>query len=123
MPRALAAEGTPCTWGPGTGGAPARIGTRVAHFAPLAGVSPPAVTVKEMRSRWGSCTAKGRVSLALGSRAADAGAASTTSWSTSSCHLRELNHGPRFWRRVEEVLPDYRERRERLRVEGRVAAL
>ena len=38
-------------------------------------------------------------------------------------HLRELNHGPRFWRAVEEILPDYRERRARLRAEGHVAEL
>jgi hypothetical protein len=33
-------------------------------------------------------------------------------------HLREMNHGPRFWRLVESVLPDYREARLRLRRAG-----
>ena len=29
-------------------------------------------------------------------------------------HRREMNHSKDFWRIVEEVLPDYRERRKRL---------
>jgi predicted metal-dependent hydrolase len=33
-------------------------------------------------------------------------------------HLRHPNHSPRFWREVERVLPDYTERRRRLRQEG-----
>lgn len=30
-------------------------------------------------------------------------------------HRREMNHSPRFWRVVEEQLPDYLERRKQLR--------
>lgn len=35
------------------------------------------------------------------------------------CHLREANHGPRFWALVEKACPDYRERRQILRLWGR----
>ena len=34
------------------------------------------------------------------------------------CHRREMNHSPHFWALVEEELPDYRERRDWLRVNG-----
>jgi predicted metal-dependent hydrolase len=30
-------------------------------------------------------------------------------------HLREMNHSPRFWDTVAEVLPDYAQRRKALR--------
>jgi hypothetical protein len=122
LPRSLAAEGRVHLEAWYRRRAERFIAARVAHFAPLAGVSPTVVTVRQMRSRWGSCTSRGRVSFA---------------WSLvllspaivdyvvvhELVHLRELNHGPRFWSAVEEILPDYRERRARLRAEGRVAAL
>lgn len=31
------------------------------------------------------------------------------------CHLKELNHGPRFWQLVEETLPEYKQYRRELR--------
>lgn len=30
-------------------------------------------------------------------------------------HRKEMNHSPRFWAVVEKELPDYRERREKLK--------
>jgi predicted metal-dependent hydrolase len=33
-------------------------------------------------------------------------------------HLHEPNHGKGFWQRVADVLPDYKERRKRLRDHG-----
>jgi hypothetical protein len=122
LPRPLAAEGRVHLEAWYRRRAERFIAARVARFAPLAGVRPTVVTVRQMRSRWGSCTSRGRVSFA---------------WSLvllspaivdyvvvhELVHLRELNHGPRFWAAVEEILPDYRERRARLRAEGRVAAL
>jgi predicted metal-dependent hydrolase len=38
-------------------------------------------------------------------------------------HLRELNHGPRFWRLVEEIVPDYHARRAWLRGAARRYAI
>jgi len=30
------------------------------------------------------------------------------------CHLREFNHSPRFWAQVEQIIPDYKERKKSL---------
>jgi predicted metal-dependent hydrolase len=90
---------------------------RVAHFASLVGVAPPLVAVKDMRSRWGSCSAKGRISLHWGLVLLPLEVADYVVVH-ELVHLTELNHGERFWLIVGEILPDYRERRKRLRSAG-----
>lgn len=38
-------------------------------------------------------------------------------------HRKEMNHSPRFWAVVEKELPDYRERREKLKKMGKTAGI
>ena len=71
-----------------------------------------------MRSRWGSCSSAGRVSLHWGLVLLPLELADYVVVHQLA-HLGEMNHGPRFWRGVEDILPDYRERRARLRASGR----
>ena len=87
---------------------------RVALFAPLLGVQPTALRVSSARTRWGSASTRGTVSL---------------NWRLvclplvlvdyvvvhELAHLREMHHGPAFWALVAGVLPDYAERRAALR--------
>ncbi|MGD0998977.1 MAG: SprT family zinc-dependent metalloprotease, partial [Thermoleophilia bacterium] len=93
------------------------LAARVAHFSPLVGVAPPVVTVKAMRSRWGSCSSRGRISLHWGLVTLPS---ALTDYVVvhELCHLHEMNHGVAFWRRVEAVVPDHRARRVRLRAAG-----
>ncbi len=93
------------------------LNERIRHFAPLVGVAPPTVRIKEMHSRWGSCSAKDRVSLHWGLVLLPLDLADYVVVH-ELVHLRELNHGQAFWRGVEQVLPDYRERRKRLKSES-----
>ena len=34
------------------------------------------------------------------------------------CHLLEHNHGPKYWKHVQNVVPNYKECREWLKVNG-----
>ena len=34
------------------------------------------------------------------------------------CHLLEHNHGPRYWKHVQDIAPNYRECREWLKMNG-----
>jgi predicted metal-dependent hydrolase len=34
------------------------------------------------------------------------------------CHLKEMNHSPRFWAEVERMMPDYKEHRLWLKRHG-----
>jgi predicted metal-dependent hydrolase len=71
------------------------------------------VSVKQMSSRWGSCSSEGNMSfhyrlLFLPIELADYVIVHEL------CHLVELNHSQRFWRLVAKSVPDYRQRRHAL---------
>ncbi|MDB5194677.1 MAG: putative metal-dependent hydrolase [Parcubacteria group bacterium] len=74
------------------------------------------VRIKNTKSRWGSCSRKGNLNfnykLALiPERLADYIIVHEL------CHLKEMNHGPKFWKQVERAMPDYKERRRELKNE------
>lgn len=72
------------------------------------------VSVRNQRSRWGSCSRRGTISL---------------NWRLVQApvfvrdyiilhelaHVKELNHSPRFWREVERLCPDFAEAERWLR--------
>ena len=72
------------------------------------------VTIRDQRTRWGSCSARGALSfnyrlVFLPPHLAEYIVAHEL------CHLREHNHGSRFWTLLEEVLPGAAIRRQELR--------
>ena len=89
---------------------------RLDHFAPQLGVRWQKLSLSSADTRWGSASADGSIRL---------------NWRLihfrlpvidyvvvhELAHPREMNHGPRFWQHVGEVLPDYAERREQLKDE------
>ena len=86
---------------------------RVEHYSSQLGVRPSRVAIRGQRSRWGSCSGKGTVSLnwrlmMVPSALADYVVVHEL------CHLRHMNHSPQFWAMVGGVVPDYRERRRSL---------
>jgi len=63
------------------------------------------ITVRDTRSRWGSCSGRGNLSFSwrlifAPERVIDYVVAHEVA------HLAEMNHGPRFWRLVESLSPD-----------------
>ena len=83
-----------------------RIRERVDHYAPLIGVRPGRIAIREQKTRWGSCSSKGNLNF---------------NWKLimapkevldyvvihELCHLHEFNHSPRFWALVQHQMPDY----------------
>jgi predicted metal-dependent hydrolase len=92
-----------------------RTGSEIAaREADHLGVAVERLQVRDQRTRWGSCSSRGTISLnwrlALASHdVLDYVVAHEV------CHLREPNHGPRFWALVESRRPGFREPREWLR--------
>jgi predicted metal-dependent hydrolase len=91
------------------------------HCAAL-GVAAPPVAVVDVRTRWGSCTSAriGRpAAIRLSWRLALAPAAVADYVVAHECaHLREANHGPRFWAHVRALVGDERPHRAWLRSQG-----
>lgn len=82
------------------------------------GVAFPAIRVRRMRSRWGSCIpAKGSVTFSTGLVHAPRECAEYVA-AHELTHLLRADHSPEFYRLLESVLPDWRERKERLRTYG-----
>jgi len=83
-----------------------RIRSRVNHYAPLIGVHPGRITIRDQKSRWGSCSAKGNLNfnwklIMAPSQVLDYVVIHEL------CHMREFNHSPRFWELVYAHMPDY----------------
>lgn len=84
-----------------------RICARILLFAPRIGpLRPGRVTIREQRTRWGSCSRAGNLNFNWKLIRAPAEALDYVVVH-ELCHLYEFNHSPRFWRMVENVLPDY----------------
>jgi predicted metal-dependent hydrolase len=95
---------------------------RAWELAAITGVEVKQVTVRNQRSRWGSCSANGTISL---------------NWRLVQTpefvrdyivyhelmHLREMNHSARFWARVEEVCPAWRDAEHWLKRNGSLVGL
>ncbi len=90
---------------------------RAAFYAPLLGVRYARIAVRCQKSKWGSCSGKGNLNfncllLLAPEEVLDYVVVHEL------CHLREMNHSPRFWALVESVLPDCAARRQWLREHG-----
>lgn len=87
---------------------------RVTLYATQLGVALPPLSLTQARTRWGSCNNRGHIRL---------------NWrlihlplpmidyvvAHELAHLKEMNHGPRFWAIVETMIPDWRQARQRLK--------
>ena len=91
-----------------------KIGKRVRHYCEAMGVTVGYVTVKNQKTRWGSCSAKGNVNFNyqlafLPYELLDYVVIHELA------HRRHMNHSRAFWAEVEKYCPDYLERRKQLK--------
>lgn len=87
------------------------------RYADLLGVRYNALSLRDTRSRWGSCSAQGRLMyswrLILAPREV-----LTYVAAHEVAHLREMNHSPAFWNTVQSIYGDHRQERAWLRTNG-----
>jgi hypothetical protein len=70
----------------------------------------PAVHVRRLAKRWGSCTRSGGIILNVELVKAPKDCIDYVILH-ELCHLKEHHHGPRFWRLLDRLMPDWRNRR------------
>lgn len=93
------------------------IPDRVAYFAGIMNVTYNRITIREQKTRWGSCSSTGGLNF---------------NWKLvlmpeeildyvvvhELAHRKEMNHSEAFWSEVEKILPDYKVRRRWLKEQG-----
>ncbi len=91
---------------------------RLRRFAPLVGAEPASLRITGASTRFGSCSGRNGISFTWKLMLAPPELADYVAVH-ELCHILQHNHSPRFWKEVERVLPDYREREQALRAFGR----
>lgn len=91
-----------------------RLREKTERLSRIVGVKPKSVSVKDYKSRWGSCSARGEIAF---------------NWKIiltphpivdyvvvhELCHLLEHNHSPRYWKLVERYSPNWKDCRDWLK--------
>jgi predicted metal-dependent hydrolase len=94
-----------------------KILERVGYFQDRLTKQPNRIVIKDQKKRWGSCSSKGNLNF---------------NWRIvmaplviidyivvhEMCHLVHLNHSKEFWNLVGEILPDYKEMKKWLKING-----
>ncbi len=81
------------------------------------GRQPTKVTLRDTRSRWGSCSENGGIMLSWRLTLAPPDVFDYVI-AHEIAHLKEMNHGPTFWQTVEFLMPEYDAPRRWLRTHG-----
>lgn len=93
------------------------LAVAVARHAGRLGVKWRRISIKDTRSRWGSCTADGNLAFSWRLILAKPDILDYVA-AHEVAHLIEMNHSPAFWAVVERTCPDWRRARRWLRNEG-----
>lgn len=88
-----------------------------AAFAARLGKTIARVTLRDTRSRWGSCSESGRLMFSWRLIMAPPAVLSYVA-AHEAAHLVEMNHSPAFWRLVEELIPQHARQRAWLHENG-----
>lgn len=90
---------------------------RVAYFQQFTGGTYTRITIRDQKTRWGSCSAKGTLSFNWRLMLAPPAILDYVVVH-ELCHLTHMNHSKAFWDAVAAVCPDYLSARKWLREHG-----
>ncbi len=97
--------------------AKAEVRERLVPALDALGVEAGPISIRDQRTRWGSCSSSGALSFNWRLLLGPPQLLDYVVWH-EACHLVVLDHSPRFWALLQQHRPDYREPREWLRRNG-----
>ena len=95
------------------------IPERVAYYAERLHVTYGRITIRNQKTRWGSCSAKGNLNFNCLLMMTPPDIIDYVIVH-ELCHRLEMNHSPRFWKYVASIMPDYKDKQKWLRENGQV---
>jgi len=95
---------------------------RADYYAQQLGVTYDRIRIANQKTRWGSCSSKGTLSFNWRLMLAPPKVLEYVVVH-EVCHLKEMNHSPRFWKLVEKFMPDYKEYKKWLKENGNTLQL
>lgn len=93
------------------------IPDKVQYYAGIMWVSYDKITIRNQKTRWGSCSEKGNLNFnCLLMLVPD----EVVNYVVvhELCHLLEMNHSEEFWKQVEQVIPNYKVQKDWLKAHG-----
>lgn len=93
------------------------IKERISYFSKQMNVKPTAVRITSAKTRWGSCSGKNSVNFSWKLIMADD---ETIDYVIvhELAHIKQHNHSKKFWSIVESIIPDYKTKKEKLKILG-----
>lgn len=93
------------------------IPSRVEYYAPIVGVDYNRITIRNQKTRWGSCSSKGNLNFNCFLMMAPPDVIDYVVVH-ELCHRKQMNHSKEFWDEVASVCPEYKEARNWLKEHG-----
>lgn len=90
---------------------------RVAYYHPFTGGNYTSITIRDQKSRWGSCSSRGTLSFNYRLVFAPPKVLDYVVVH-ELCHLTHMNHSKDFWNMVETIMPEYKVYKSWLREHG-----
>lgn len=90
---------------------------KAAYYAARMGVTYQRIVIRDQKTRWGSCSSRGNLNFNWRLVLAPVPVLDYVVIHELA-HRREMNHSPRFWSIVAEMMPDYQTHRKWLRDHG-----
>lgn len=93
------------------------IPDKVKYYAEIMGVTYGRITIRNQKTRWGSCSSKGNLNfncllMLMPDKVLDYVVVHEL------YHLKQMNHSKKFWKEVERYMPDYKNYKKWLNENG-----